>query len=423
MVRLFPRSTSRVPARRRVLVAVAATGLMLGCMALPAAGDDLDAKRDEVEKKLEKADEHLHESSAEVQAAAGALLQSQADLAAAQAALSRTQGELAAAQALDRQMQLKLAGAIERLRQARRDLADGRSDVSDQEGELTQLVVASYEQGDAALMGLSMVFTTQDPAQLAGNMNATSTVVNMESAVLDQLEASKVLLTVKEAEMQSAKLDVAEKRQDAADNLILKEALEERARDAEGEVSRMVDLRSRAHANALKAKKGDLAAQARLEAERGRIEALIREQASSSGTGYTGPVDGNGLLSTPVAGGVTSPYGMRTHPIYGYRSLHDGIDFGAACGTPIRAAASGKVLTTYYQTAYGNRIIIDHGIHSDVGVATISNHLSGYAVSEGERVTRGQVIGYVGSTGWSTGCHLHYTVLQNGVPTDPMNWF
>jgi murein DD-endopeptidase MepM/ murein hydrolase activator NlpD len=412
-----------VPVSRRALAATAVTGLMLACAAFPAAGEDLDSQRDQVEEKLHKADDHLHESSAEVQAAAGALLQAQADLASAQAALARTQGELAAAQALDEQMQLELDAAVERLRQARRALADGRADVTDQEAQLTQMVVSSYEQGDPALVGLSMVLTTQDPAQLAGNMNATSTVVNMESAVLDQLEAAKVLLTVKEAEMQSAKLDVAEKRRDAAENLVLKEALEEQARSAEAQVSEMVDLRAQAHDNALKAKKADLAALARLQAERDRIEALIREQASASDTAFSGPVDGDGFLSMPVEGSITSPFGMRTHPIYGYRSLHDGIDFGAACGTPIRAAASGKVLSMYYQSAYGNRVIIDHGIQSGVGLATISNHLSGYAVSEGQHVSRGQTIGYVGSTGWSTGCHLHYTVLQNGVPTDPMNWF
>ena len=405
-----------------MLAAIAATGLMLGCAVLPASGEDLESKRDTVEKKLHKADEHLHESSAEVQAAASALLQARADLASAQAELARTQGELAAAQALDRQMQLRLEEAVERLRQARRALVGGQADVAEQESQLTQMVVSSYEQGDPALMGLSMVFTTQDPARLAGNMNATSTVVNLESAVLDQLEAAKVLLTVKEAEVHGAKLDVAEKRRDAADNLALKEALEEQARNAELKVSEMVDLRAQAHADARKAKAGDLAALARLQAERERIEELIQEQASA-GTGYSGPVDGAGFLSVPVTGSITSPYGMRTHPIYGYRSLHDGVDYGAACGTPIRAAAPGKVLSMYYQSAYGNRVIIDHGIRSGVGVATISNHLSGYAVYEGQRVSRGQIIGYVGSTGWSTGCHLHYTVLRDGVPTDPMNWF
>ncbi|MGN6575253.1 MAG: M23 family metallopeptidase, partial [Nocardioides sp.] len=111
------------------------------------------------------------------------------------------------------------------------------------------------------------------------------------------------------------------------------------------------------------------------------------------------------------------------HPIYGYRSLHDGIDFRAACGSPIYAAAPGKVLDEYFQTAWGNRIIIDHGWVHGVGLATISNHLTSYAVSVGDHVKRGQIIGYAGTTGWSTGCHLHFTVLQNGEAVDPMTWF
>jgi murein DD-endopeptidase MepM/ murein hydrolase activator NlpD len=103
--------------------------------------------------------------------------------------------------------------------------------------------------------------------------------------------------------------------------------------------------------------------------------------------------------------------------------LHDGIDFAGACGTPIYAPASGRVLDRYYQSAWGNRIILDHGWKRGVGLATISNHLSGYAVEVGDWVKRGEVIGFVGTTGWSTGCHLHFTVLQNGSPVDPMRWF
>ncbi len=121
---------------------------------------------------------------------------------------------------------------------------------------------------------------------------------------------------------------------------------------------------------------------------------------------------------------MTSPFGWRTHPIYGYRSLHDGVDFGAGCGTPIHAAASGVVVEKYFQTAWGNRVIIDHGFHHGVGLATITNHMSGPAiVNVGQHVHRGEVVGYVGTTGWSTGCHLHYTVLQNGGPVNPFNWF
>ena len=123
-----------------------------------------------------------------------------------------------------------------------------------------------------------------------------------------------------------------------------------------------------------------------------------------------------------VPGAITSPFGVRFHPVLKVWKLHDGTDFGAGCGTPIVAPASGKVLSEYFSTAWGNRIIIDHGTHKGVGLSTISNHLSSYAVAAGAHVTRGQVVGYVGTTGWSTGCHLHFTVMQNGVPVDPVSW-
>jgi murein DD-endopeptidase MepM/ murein hydrolase activator NlpD len=133
-------------------------------------------------------------------------------------------------------------------------------------------------------------------------------------------------------------------------------------------------------------------------------------------------VGDGGTLAMPSQGWLTSGYGWRTHPIFGYRSLHDGIDIGAACGTPVVAAAAGTVLSQYASSSYGNRVIIDHGLVGGVGLATTSNHLSSFAVTAGARVERGQVIGHVGSTGWSTGCHLHFSVLRNGVAVDPAPW-
>ncbi|WP_148570894.1 M23 family metallopeptidase [Nocardioides caldifontis] len=415
------RPSPRAPRRallRRALVAAAAGGLLLGV--LPAAADDLEDKKDKVEKKIDEADQHVHESSKAVEETTQKLLAAQQDLFAARDHLAKTRGELAAAVALDKQMQARLDAAVERLRIARKELAAGQRDVGAQEDRIRAMVVSTYESGDPALMGLSMVFNTQDPTQLAGQLNSNTDVVNMEAALLDQLEAAKVLLAVKEDETEDAKQEVAEKRQQAAENLEKKKALEAQAEEAETAVAELVSLRQQARRNAVEAKNADLAELAKLEAERDRIERLIAEKASK--TSFTGYVDGNGYLSMPVDGSITSPYGYRTHPIWGYRSLHDGIDFGAACGTPIRAAAPGKVISRYYQSAWGNRIIIDHGVKHGVGLSTISNHLSSYAVGVGDRVDRGDVIGYVGTTGWSTGCHLHWTVNQNGTPVDPMNW-
>ncbi len=142
--------------------------------------------------------------------------------------------------------------------------------------------------------------------------------------------------------------------------------------------------------------------------------------AARHGGGATSP--SGGFLSYPVNGAITSPFGYRVHPIYGYYGLHDGTDFGAACGSPLYSAASGRVISSYWSTVYGNRLIIDNGLVNGVSLVAIYNHATSYTVGVGDRVKRGQVIGYVGSTGWSTGCHLHFTVMVNGDPVDPMGW-
>ena len=117
-------------------------------------------------------------------------------------------------------------------------------------------------------------------------------------------------------------------------------------------------------------------------------------------------------LVWPASGPITSPYGMR------WGSLHPGIDIGAGMGAPIHAAASGRVILAGYSGGYGNLIVIDHGN----GLATAYAHQSRLGVSVGQAVSQGDVIGYVGSTGFSTGPHLHFEVRVNGSPVDPMGY-
>ena len=127
-----------------------------------------------------------------------------------------------------------------------------------------------------------------------------------------------------------------------------------------------------------------------------------------------------GGLVRPATGAVTSPYGMRRHPITGVWKLHDGTDFGAPCGSPIRAAGAGTVVSVTWTSAWGNRLVIDHGTATSGHVLTAYNHAQGYVVAVGDHVAAGQVIGAVGSTGLATGCHLHFQVWVDGHLVDPM---
>ena len=121
------------------------------------------------------------------------------------------------------------------------------------------------------------------------------------------------------------------------------------------------------------------------------------------------------------SGYISSSFGNRYHPIYHYWKLHSGRDFGVPCGTPVHAAASGDIISAGWGGGYGNRIVIDHGLVKGVGLATTYNHLTRF-VRTGGHVKRGQLIAYSGTTGTSTGCHLHFETLENGNFVDPRKW-
>jgi murein DD-endopeptidase MepM/ murein hydrolase activator NlpD len=126
--------------------------------------------------------------------------------------------------------------------------------------------------------------------------------------------------------------------------------------------------------------------------------------------------DRTSALMAPVAGHITSTFGLRYHPILHFTRLHAGIDFGAAWGSPIVAAADGQVVAAGWAGGYGRQVQVAHG----GGIVTTYSHMSGIAASPGEAVRQGQVIGYVGSSGLATGPHLHFEVRVNGRPVDPM---
>lgn len=127
---------------------------------------------------------------------------------------------------------------------------------------------------------------------------------------------------------------------------------------------------------------------------------------------------GSGILRPPVGGPITSPFGARDHPVTGENKLHDGTDFGASCGAPVLAAAAGVVSVTGRAEGYGKRVVIRHAS----GMETLYGHLSRIAVEPGDTVSTATAIGRVGSTGLSTGCHLHLGVYVDGKAADPMGF-
>jgi murein DD-endopeptidase MepM/ murein hydrolase activator NlpD len=143
-----------------------------------------------------------------------------------------------------------------------------------------------------------------------------------------------------------------------------------------------------------------------------QLAAQIRgAQATLSTSGASSVPSSSGFI-WPVSGPVTSTFGMR------WGRMHEGIDIGAAYGTPIHAAAAGTVIAAGWLGGYGNLIVIDHG----GGLATAYGHMSGYAASSGQPVAQGQTIGFVGCTGHCFGPHLHFEVRVNGSPVDPLSY-
>ncbi len=153
--------------------------------------------------------------------------------------------------------------------------------------------------------------------------------------------------------------------------------------------------------------------------------AALAAAMSLAAPGLTAPLGPPGRhgFAHPVAGPITSPFGMRLHPILHVWKLHDGTDFGAACGTPIRAPYAGRVTQQYFNAGYGNRLMLDHGVVDGQHVVSGFNHAIRYVVGVGSRVQRDQVLGYVGETGYATGCHLHLMVWLNGKLVNPMTWY
>nr|WP_317325121.1 peptidoglycan DD-metalloendopeptidase family protein [uncultured Flavonifractor sp.] len=267
-----------------------------------------------------------------------------------------------------------------------------------------QRVRAMEEEGSVSYW--SILFNADSFSDLLDRIADVDSVMDYDNAVMDELIATREELERLQAELESARAE----EQAARDQQEVKKK-EQQAKVAEAqklldqinadvaEVNRQLDAEEAgaAEIQAQIAKK-----QKQLEEERRKNNITI-----SSESGYLWPLPGYYRL--------TSQFGYRIHPITGKAHSHTGIDVPAPGGTPILAAKSGQVVTSAKHYSYGNYVVIDHGN----GNSTLYAHMRSRAVSEGQMVKQGQVIGYVGTTGSSTGNHLHLEVRDNYTRVDP----
>jgi murein DD-endopeptidase MepM/ murein hydrolase activator NlpD len=436
----------------RTAVAVAvASALTLTLLGPQASADELTSHRARVKQQIAKTKSDLSESTKALSTAAIAVDKAQNKLDAATAKLTMTRQELAAAKAKDVEMAAKLQRARADLAAAVAAVAAGQARLDAEQAKAGQMVRDQYQQ-QSNLLPIAVLVDPNSTEDWQTRLQWSTTLFDTTQAQIDRLTLMQHQLNAARVRQTEMEANVAAARHDAAANLKIKKALEFRATAEEATVAQLVRQRKTAEHAAADDVAQDKARYSQLIKERASVErriaariakaaaarkraaerkaAAARRSHSTSKSAHRSSHSQRSSVSSaghgfsfPVAARITSPFGMRFHPVLHYWKLHDGTDFGAACGTPIRAAHAGRVAERYYNAGYGNRLMIDHGYIGGRYLTTGYNHASHYVVRVGQRVQKGQIIGYVGTTGFSTGCHLHLMVWINGRLRNPMTWF
>ncbi|MGD9154622.1 MAG: peptidoglycan DD-metalloendopeptidase family protein [Bacillota bacterium] len=304
----------------------------------------------------------------------------------------------------------QLVRARKKVTQTRRELSDLQSNIAVLEANLksrnallSKRLVAIYKYGPQNY--LQMILSADSFGDLVSNFGCVAYFVRADLELLEKVKADRLELAKQQKEVERRQVKVENEMKEIS---VLQDKVSTQQRKVSAKLtSTQIELTK------IKTDRARLErALDELEATSRKLEAQIRRSQSK------GKLLGSGQLSWPVRGRISSPFGWRLHPILKRRKYHTGIDFAVPRGTPVKAADGGVVLVSGWRGGYGNFIAIDHG----KGISTCYGHNSRLLVRAGQRVKKGQKIALSGSTGLSTGPHLHFEVRVNGNPVNPLGY-
>jgi murein DD-endopeptidase MepM/ murein hydrolase activator NlpD len=407
--------TVSVPLRRWMLLVAAVT-----VVAVPRpAGAQPAGDQEQADREVAEAAAILEQATDRAQAAAARYSAADAALPGAQARLDEARGEVVAAGVRARSAGREADLALEEL-----DVADARFDdsvvaVEQARDEVAKFAAAAYK--GSRLSGVNLMLHADGPAEAVERLGYLDHVAGVEQAAIDALTGAR--LAARDAQNGAV---VAHDAADAArlataDALARAETAEVAAEQAAGEAAALVDTRADALAIAEAERDESLLRYEEAEAEAARVADELRaweaSQPAPPPASSSHPVSG---FLMPTGGWQSSPFGMRFDPFFGVWQMHSGVDIAAPGGAPIHAVADGTVIRAGWNGGYGNFTCLGHGTYHGQGLSTCYAHQSEILVWEGQPVRRGEAIGRVGTTGASTGDHLHFEVRLDGNPTDPI---
>jgi murein DD-endopeptidase MepM/ murein hydrolase activator NlpD len=377
---------------------------------------------EDINEQVAQASDDLAKADAKVDAAISKLQNAKEQLPAARAQLAEAQTELAQAQERKAAADVKVATAIAKVTKAQQEIAETEQQIAYLEQQIGRMAREVYQNG-GTVSEMEILLDSESPGDFASRLETLRSIAQGNNSALSDLDAAKAQLTIRLRNLQDAEEEAEQAQAEAQKEVEAATAAKAKADAAKAQIDALVADRASALRDA-KDRRADVKEQyEQYKAEQERIAAIARAAAAKAqGSGTAGvPIQiGSGGLAWPTPGyGVSGNVGPRIHPVYGYRSCHTGADISAGMGVPIRAAADGVVVSVENGGPFGLHTLVQHGS----GISTMYAHQSSVAVSAGDKVTQGQVIGNVGSTGWSTGPHLHFEVHVNGTPYDPMGWF